>query len=695
MAINVSDPSNREAEMAGMSGLWAATPEQPQTAGPSLSTFVGDNIYGTTTPEPSSAPPADSVYVNSGDGATGPYSSPGPAPSSPSGNGSGGLGAGAGGDVGIPGDSGTPGGGGTPTAGGGGTPNGGGLPGIGGGGIPGTGGGGTPVAAGGDSPGIGGLLDPLPGLGGIGNTVGNVIADASHLVGDVLNLPGAILSGNIGEGVSHVVSDVGDIVGTVGETVGGLLGGGDVLAPVTNLVDDVATGLKDLPLLNVVGGENGGTLLGSVLNLGGSSTGNAIDLGVGPTSDHGLNLGLLTDSGTDQTIGIHALDVGPNGPQIINADLLGGDGGIDLPILDGLGLPNLLEGVNLPDLPVVGDILGGGDGGILGGVLGGLGGILGGVTDGPLAILNGGNTGDGTGLTLGDLNGSSSGHFINADIGPASDDGLGLGVLTGAITGDHTVDVGVIDVGPDGPELLDAGLLNGDGIGGLLNTGGLLDTGNLLDVGGLLDTGNLLDVGNLLNTGGLLDVGNLLNTGDLLDTGNLLGGVLDTGNLLGGILDTGGDLISINGGNNAGDGGILGGGLLNLTGSSSGHLVNADVGPSGSGGTSLDLLSAPNAADHGADIQIGDVGPDGPQIADLGLLNDVGSLLSIPGLNGAGTDALAGLTGNLLGGLTGGESASPLAGLPMVGDLGGALDVLPGLLGGEHGLLDLNGHHVI
>ncbi|HEY0301042.1 MAG TPA: hypothetical protein VGC36_06915, partial [Rhizomicrobium sp.] len=178
----------------------------------------------------------------------------------------------------------------------------------------------------------------------------------------------------------------------------------------------------------------------------------------------------------------------------------------------------------------------------------------------------------------------------------------------------------------------------------------------------------------LLDTGGLLDTGNLLNTGDLLDTG--------------------GNLVSLNGGNNADNGGILGGGLVNLDGSSSGHLVDADAGPADNG-SSVDVLAAPTGSSNTANVNAVDVGSDGPQLADLGVLTDPG-LISVPGLNGTGTDGLTGLTGSLLNGVT--DHGVPAAtATPVLADLGlgHTLDLLPGSVTGDHGIIDVNGQHII
>jgi len=150
-------------------------------------------------------------------------------------------------------------------------------------------------------------------------------------------------------------------------------------------------------------------------------------------------------------------------------------------------------------------------------------------------------------------------------------------------------------------------------------------------------------------------------------------------------------LLTINGGNNANDGGILGGILGNIAGSSTGHLLDLVVGPQQDNGLVLNLLSQPQAGPHHtAEVNAVDVGPTGPHLADLGVLTGLDSF-HIPGLNGTGTD---GLVGNLLGGIlaSGNTSNGPVT-TPI--DLGAIHDLLAVPLLTGHGILDTHGAHII
>ena len=148
-------------------------------------------------------------------------------------------------------------------------------------------------------------------------------------------------------------------------------------------------------------------------------------------------------------------------------------------------------------------------------------------------------------------------------------------------------------------------------------------------------------------------------------------------------------LLTVNGGNNAGNGGLLGGIAGDLNGSSSGHLIDVDAGPHDPNGLGLDILAAPGTGGHTAEINAVDVGPNGPQLVDLGVLT--GDTINIPSLNGAGTD---GLVGNVLGSTLGGDIASGNhTSLPI--DIAAVNDVLSGPIGGDHGVLDLHSAHIL
>lgn len=287
-------------------------------------------------------------------------------------------------------------------------------------------------------------------MGSIGLPTDSILGGGTgNLISDVVALPGNALDG----GIPQVI---GDLTGTVTGIAGGAdgLGGSGLLQPVTNLVDSVGGDLQNNAVASIAGdGVLGGLVGGTAGSLGGSSSGDAAHVGIGPQSDDGIGLGLLSGSDAENTVGINALDVGPDGPEIANLNLLSDAGGLDTPVLGGVGL----------------------------------GGITGSGSDGLLTI-NGGNNADNGGLlggVVGNLDGSSTGQLINADAGP-QDNGLGLGILTAEPDGNNTANVSAVDVGPDGPQLADLGVLTGDGIISVPTLNGVgLDslTGDLLGGG--------------------------------------------------------------------------------------------------------------------------------------------------------------------------------------------------------------------
>jgi hypothetical protein len=272
-------------------------------------------------------------------------------------------------------------------------------------------------------------------------------------------------------------------------------------------------------------------------------------------------------------------------------------------------------------------------------------GSLGDLAASPLLTVNGGNSADdgGTaGATVGDTNGSSSGNLVHTDIGQTDSNGTGIGVLT-APGGDHVADVNAVDVGSGGPQLLDAGLLSDTGIPSLGDTG--------------VPSLDGIAVPALGSTDGL---------------------------------SSDSSLLTVNGGNNADDGGITGASLINANGSSGGNLIDADAGPN-QNGDNVSILTTPGAADHTATADAVAVGPDGPQLADLGVLTSP-DLINVPTLNGAGTDALSGSVLDTAGATADHPATAPVA---AVTDLVDTQGLVPGAIAGDHGIVDVSGHHII
>jgi hypothetical protein len=135
-------------------------------------------------------------------------------------------------------------------------------------------------------------------------------------------------------------------------------------------------------------------------------------------------------------------------------------------------------------------------------------------------------------------------------------------------------------------------------------------------------------------------------------------------------------LLSVDNGN----GGLLDGVVGDLSHSSSGHLADANIGPEQDDGLQINLLAAPEPGpSHTVDANVIDVGPSGPNLAALGVLT--------------GGDSLV---GNLLdlGGVTG-SVHSDAGGLPALPALGGDLPDIAGIVGADHGILDLHGLHLV
>ncbi|QUS38842.1 hypothetical protein RPMA_08365 [Tardiphaga alba] len=460
---------------------------------------------------------------------------------------------------------------------------------------------------------------------------------------------------------------------------------------------------------NAGGGNTGGS--GDGGGTGGSVIGidPILTVGVGGDNGSGLSVNVLTPPDPTDTGGLNLNVIGDgDGQNLLDVGVLPGAGGL---------LPGLVPGLggDGSDGPVGGLI---GSDGLLGGLLGG--GENGSIGIDPLLTVNPGGQ-DGTGLSLNVL----------AEPNASDTAGLNLNVLdTG--DGQNLLDVGLLPgaggllpgLGGDGSNGPVGGLIGGDGLlGGLLNGGenGSIGIDPLLTVnpGGQDGTGlsvnvlaepnaddtNALNL-NLLDSGDgqhLLDVGLLPNDGGLGlpglggdGAGNPVGNLLGSDGLVGGLL-----------GGLGGDGALLSGVVGNPGASPTGHLIDVDLGPESTNGLGLDLLSTPGAdPNHTVSVNAIDVGPNGQQLLGLGALTGSG-ILDIPALGGSGTDGLTGsllgsngLIGGLLGGtglagglLNGDVASGNTVSAPI--DISALTDILTAPLGGEHGLLDLQGAHIL
>jgi hypothetical protein len=159
-------------------------------------------------------------------------------------------------------------------------------------------------------------------------------------------------------------------------------------------------------------------------------------------------------------------------------------------------------------------------------------------------------------------------------------------------------------------------------------------------------------------------------------------------------------LLTVNGGNNAGDGGLLGGVVGSTDSPSSSQLINADVGPQQSNGLGVDLLSQDSGAHNTADVNAVDTQPGSPQLGELGLLTGGSDAINLPSLGDSGTGSGIGtgnLTGSVLpanllsGGIASGDTTSAPVTAPV--DAGAVHDLVSASapVTASNGLIDVPG----
>ncbi|MGP6433926.1 hypothetical protein ACTZGS_28745, partial [Pseudomonas paraglycinae] len=153
---------------------------------------------------------------------------------------------------------------------------------------------------------------------------------------DVVNLPGAVLSGNAAPAIGQVAGDVGHVAdaagGVLGSVTGALSGaaGGQggtgpldgVLGTVTSVLGTTEGGAGGNPVGGLLGGLTGG---GS--GDAGTGTHPLIDVAAGPTSATPLaNAAVLTPAADpSHTVQASAIAVGADQPSLATASLLSGD----------------------------------------------------------------------------------------------------------------------------------------------------------------------------------------------------------------------------------------------------------------------------------------------------------------------------------------------------------------------------------
>jgi hypothetical protein len=302
-------------------------------------------------------------------------------------------------------------------------------------------------------------LGETTGLGNLG-VVADAADDHTNLLTDMVNTPSTLLNGGIDDVLAQVSGDLGDTLHAVTGVVSNLVRGGDALNPLPEIIDGLGANLQNLPILSINGGDNvdsggllgglgGGLLNGTVGDLAGSSSGHLIDIDAGPANSNGLGLDLLATPDGTHSASVNAIDVGPNGPHLLDLGLLTGDGLLDLGgsgEAGASGLGNLLDGTES-----LGGLLGGA--GSKGGPLAGAGiidipGLGGAGADGLTGSLLGSD-----GLVGGLLSGHALGSgLLNGDIASGNTTSapitapLDIAVLTDTIAAPLTGDHGILDL---------------------------------------------------------------------------------------------------------------------------------------------------------------------------------------------------------------------------------------------------------
>lgn len=195
------------------------------------------------------------------------------------------------------------------------------------------------------------------GLGQIGVPTPSPTDGHTNLVTDLINAPGTLLDGGLGTVISQIGADLTDDIRAVDGIVSSLINTPGGINVVPTLLQEVGHDLQSLPLLSINGdGSGGGLLDGLVGNLNGSDTGHLVDVNVGPEQPNGQSIDILAapTAGDHHAIDVSAIDVGQNGPHLLDLNALTGSDGLGLPALSGTGTDglagNLLGNLNLNGL---------------------------------------------------------------------------------------------------------------------------------------------------------------------------------------------------------------------------------------------------------------------------------------------------------------------------------------------------------
>jgi hypothetical protein len=213
----------------------------------------------------------------------------------------------------------------------------------------------------------------------VGDTIGLGNEDgSSSLLSAILGLPGAALDGNAAQGIDDVNGEAGNTLGAAGGVANAIAGavadpldavpGGDAGGLVHDITGSIGSGpLLDTSLLDPEG--DGSSLINAQVNPGASQNGaliqldaagdgltsqsnNLVDAGAGPRDLHQGSVKLLDPApGHNQgTAELNVLNVGQDGPKLVDADVATDDHILDYAALPGsTGAISLLEPLELFD----------------------------------------------------------------------------------------------------------------------------------------------------------------------------------------------------------------------------------------------------------------------------------------------------------------------------------------------------------
>jgi hypothetical protein len=216
---------------------------------------------------------------------------------------------------------------------------------------------------------IAGNVGPLASA--VGNLADNLTGDAAKMTGsaagavdDVGHLAGSLtddvanIAGNVGGAIDGIANIVGNAIDNIGNLTGN---GGGTIGDIGN----IGGNFGNSPLIEVDGNGPSGESLQTVVNPGWSQSGalidasiagngdsaqshNLIDIDAGPQSKNAsgsVNVLSSGDAGSGNTAQANVIDVGPDGPRLLDADLASDPNLVPAVVVDhNYGAPGMLDG---------------------------------------------------------------------------------------------------------------------------------------------------------------------------------------------------------------------------------------------------------------------------------------------------------------------------------------------------------------